>query len=53
MLIEIKTLDEPRKRGIYCITNLENNKIYIGSTLNSFNQSLIYVNGQKLMSCQD
>lgn len=38
MLIEIKTLDEPRKRGIYCITNLENNKIYIGSTLNSFKE---------------
>ena len=31
MLIEIKTLDEPRKRGIYCITNLENNKIYISA----------------------
>lgn len=38
MLIEIQTLDEPRKRGVYCITNLENNKIYIGSTLNSFKE---------------
>lgn len=36
MLIEVKTLDDPRKRGVYCITNLENNKIYIGSTTTSF-----------------
>ena len=28
MLIEITTLDEPRKRGVYLITNLENSKIY-------------------------
>lgn len=38
MLIEIKTLEEPRKRGVYLITNLENNKIYVGSTLNSFKE---------------
>lgn len=38
MLIEIKTLDEPRKRGVYLITNLKNNKVYVGSTLNSFKE---------------
>lgn len=38
MLIDIKTLDEPRKRGVYLITNLENNKIYVGSTINSFKE---------------
>lgn len=38
MLIEVTTLDESRKRGVYLITNLENNKIYVGSTTNSFKE---------------
>lgn len=38
MILEVRTLDEPRKRGIYCITNLINQKIYIGSTFTSFKE---------------
>lgn len=36
MNIVISKFDDLCKKGVYCITNTENNKIYIGSTLDSF-----------------
>lgn len=36
MQIKIKTFDDLCKKGIYCITNIKNGKVYIGSTTSTF-----------------
>lgn len=36
MQIKIKTFNDLCKKGIYCITNMANNKVYIGSTFDTF-----------------
>ncbi len=36
MDIRIKNFDDLCKKGVYCITNTQNKKIYIGSTTDTF-----------------
>lgn len=36
MQIKIKTFNDLCKKGIYCITNITNGKVYIGSTFDTF-----------------
>lgn len=36
MKVTLKNMEEYTKKGVYLLTNLVNNKIYIGSTGDSF-----------------